>query len=171
MFSRLVLIASVLAAVPLGLAVGLSTSASLHAAAARQAAERHQETATLLDDAPRVDEATAEGPSDGRVLARATWAGPDGHPRRGLVPTPAGATAGSPVGIWVNSRGDATTRPLAAFNVEAQAIVAGALVALSLPSGVAILHLYAVWMLDAARDRRWTAEWAAIEPRWAGRTG
>jgi hypothetical protein len=26
-------------------------------------------------------------------------------------------------------------------------------------------------MLDAARDRRWTAEWETIEPLWAGRAG
>jgi hypothetical protein len=44
------------------------------------------------------------------------------------------------------------------------------MVALCLPSIVAILHLIAVRAIDAVRDRRWTAEWASVEPLWAGRS-
>jgi hypothetical protein len=49
-------------------------------------------------------------------------------------------------------------------------VVAGSLIALSLPSAAVVLYLFAVWGIDAARDRRWAAEWATIEPLWAGRT-
>jgi hypothetical protein len=169
LLSRLVLAASLIAAVPIAVAVGASMSRSLHATAALQAAERHQETATLLADAPTTDQATADGPMDGRVPALATWAGPNGHLRQGHVLAPAGARMGTAVRIWVDSRGAVTTRPLPASDVTTQVVVAGSLIALSLPSGVAVVHLFAVWAIDAARDRRWAAEWAAFEPLWAGR--
>jgi hypothetical protein len=168
---RVLLIASVVAAVPLAVALGAGMSASLHATAARQAAERHMETATLLADAPSADPATADGPGDGMVPALAAWPGPGGHLRHGRVLAPAGASMGTAVRIWVDTRGQVTTRPLPASDVTAQVVVAGSLIALSLPSGVAVLYLFAVWMIDAARDRRWEAEWATIEPLWAGRTG
>jgi hypothetical protein len=32
-----------------------------------------------------------------------------------------------------------------------------------------VLHLLAVSLIDSSRDRRWAAEWASIEPLWAGR--
>jgi hypothetical protein len=167
---RVLLLASALAAVPIAVAVGASVSGFLHATAARQAAERHQETATLLADAPAVDQATAEGPSDGLVLVLATWTAPHGHLRQGHVLAPAGSGIGTAVRIWVDARGAVTTRPLPASDVTAQVVVAGSFIAVSLPSTAVVLYLFAVWAIDGARERRWAAEWAVIEPLWAGRT-
>jgi hypothetical protein len=167
---RVLLVLSAVAAVPIAIAVGSTMSASLHATAARQAAERHQATATLLADAPSIDQATTDAPADGQVLTSATWPGTGGHLRRGQVLAPAGAHMGTAVPVWVDSHGNVTARPLATSDITAQVVVAGSLIALSLPSAAVVLYLFAVWGIDAARDRRWAAEWATIEPLWAGRT-
>ena len=104
------------------------------------------------------------------MLTLATWPARDGSLHRGQVLAPAGAPVGSAVRVWVDARGDVTSRPLPASGITSQVMVAGGMVALCLPSIVAILHLIAVRAIDAVRDRRWTAEWAAVEPLWAGRS-
>jgi hypothetical protein len=167
---RVVLLASCLAAVPVPVAVVSSLSAALHRTAALQAAQRQLATATLLADAPATDRNTVQGPADGQVLTLATWPARDGSLHRGQVLVPAGAPVGSAVRVWVDARGDVTSRPLPASDITSQVMVAGGMVALCLPSIVAILHLIAVRAIDAVRDRRWTAEWASVEPLWAGRS-
>ena len=170
-FSRLIMLASMIGAVPIAVAIGAAQSAALHATAARQAAERHLATATLLADAPATDRNTAEEPADGKVLTLATWASRDGSRHRGHVPAPAGAPVGTAVRVWIDTHGAVTSRPLPASDITAEVVVFASLIALSLPSGVAILHFFAVWAIESARDRRWTAEWASVEPVWAGRAG
>jgi len=168
--SRVLLLASMIAAVPMAVAIGCAESTSLHETAARQAADRHLATATLLTDAPASDQNTAEGPADGKVLTLATWASRDGSRHRGHVPAPAGAPVGTAVRVWIDTHGAVTSHPLPASDITAEVVVLGSLIALSLPSTAAVLHLFAVCALDSARDRRWTAEWASVEPLWAGRT-
>lgn len=169
--SRLLLLAAVVATVPVAVATGTTLAASLHTTADRQAADRHQQVATLLADAPAVDQATAEAPADGQVLALATWAAPDGHARTGRVTAPAGSHAGSTVRIWIDRGGSVVAEPLPDSDITAEAATAGSLVAVTLPMVAALLHVFAVWLIDRSRDRRWAAEWASIEPLWAGRTG
>jgi hypothetical protein len=168
--SRVILLASMVGAVPIAVAIGAAQSAALHETAARQAAERHLTTATLLADAPATGRNTAEGPADGQVLALATWAGRDGSRHRGQLWAPAGAPIGTAVRVWIDACGEVTSRPLPSADITAEVVVFASFIALSLPSGVAILHFFAVWAIDVARDRRWAAEWASVEPQWAGRS-
>jgi hypothetical protein len=167
--SRVFVLASVVAAVSVAVVIGTALSASLHATAARQAAERHPQVATLLANAHSVDPATANGPADGQVLAPAVWAAPDGHVRTGRVPAPAGASAGSRVHIWVDRDGSVTARPLPSSDITVEVGVAAGMTALAMVSAATVLHLLAVSLIDSSRDRRWAAEWASIEPLWAGR--
>jgi hypothetical protein len=87
------------------------------------------------------------------------------------VLAPSGTRAGGTVRVWTDSRGRITTPPLREEDIPAQAVVAGVIAALALPILAALGHLAAVELLDRARLRRWTAEWASVEPLWAGRIG
>lgn len=163
--SRVVVLVAVLAAVPLGSAVGAGVADGLHATAHAQAAARVQRTATLLSDAP-----AASSPDGGGVLTRAEWPGPHGRVMTGQVMAPSGDPTGSAVTIWVDRAGRITTEPLRAEDIAMQSSLVGLLAALALPALLVVLHLLVVRLLDRARSRRWAAEWATVEPLWAGRT-
>lgn len=141
------------------------TTDRLHVTAHAQAATRMQRTATLLSDAP-----AASGPDGGGVLTRAEWPGPHGRVMTGDVIAPNGDPTGSAVTIWVDRAGRITTEPLRAEDIAMQSSLLGFLAALALPALLLLLHLLVVWLLDRARSRRWAAEWATVEPLWAGRT-
>jgi hypothetical protein len=162
--SRLAVLGSVLAAVPVGILVGLLASSFLHGTARAQAAARTERTATLLAAAP------VASPDGGDVVARAEWHGSGGQPDLGSVLAPSGAPAGTTVTVWLDARGRITTPPLRGEDITAQSVVAGALTAIALPTLVALLHLLVVHALDRGRLRRWAEEWASVEPQWAGRT-
>lgn len=163
--SRIVVLAALLAAVPVGCAVGGTVSGLLHATAQSQAAARTERTATLLADAP-----VASSADGGDVVARAQWLGPHGRTLSGRVLAPSGATAGSTVTVWVDRAGRITSEPMRSGDIAVQSFTAGLVAALGLPCLVLLLHLLAVQLLDRARFRRWSAEWATVEPLWAGRT-
>lgn len=161
--SRVLVLAAVLAAVPVGFAVAGTVAGVLHSTAQAQAAERTTRTATLLAPAP-----VASGTDGGDVLARAQWPGPHGR-LTGQVLAPGGTPAGSTVVVWVDRAGRITTEPLQNSDIAVQSFTAGAVAALGLPSLVLLVHLLVVQLLDRARLRRWTAEWAAVGPLWARR--
>lgn len=163
--SRLVVLAALLAAAPVGLAVGGTVAGLLHGVAQTQAAERTERTATLLDDAP-----VASSADGGDVLARGQWQGPHGQPMTGLVLAPAGNSTGSTVPVWIDRAGRLISEPMRGSDIAVQSFTAGTVAALALLSIVLLLHLLAVHLLDRARLRRWTAEWSSVEPLWAGRT-
>jgi hypothetical protein len=164
--SRLVLLLSLLAALPLGVAADRAVSTALHRTADAQATGHARRTATLLADAP-----VATSPDDDLVFAPAAWTGSPGRIVTGRVLAPSGASLDSTVTVWVDSRGAITTPPLGSSDVTAESVLSGVLAALGLPLIVCLVHLLVVHLLDRARLRRWTAEWAAIEPLWEGRTG
>jgi hypothetical protein len=161
--SRLLLLLTVLAVVPLSAVVGASVSGHLHEVSRQQHQDRTSVAATLLFDAGR----TADGTT---VPTAAAWAGADGVPRTGEVPAPDGARAGSVVPVWVDRTGTVTSAPLADGDIAADTIasvVLGPGVGLGL---VALLHVVLVAVLDRRRARDWAEGWAAVEPLWrAGR--
>jgi hypothetical protein len=162
--SRLLLLLTVLAVVPLAAVVGTTVSGHLHQVARQQHAERASVPATLLFDA---------GPSaDGRpVPTAAVWAGADGVPRTGRVPAAGSARAGTVVRVWVDRTGALTTAPLSDGDVAADAIAAVVLGPGSALAVVALAHVVLVTALDRRRARRWAEGWAAVEPLWrAGRS-
>jgi hypothetical protein len=112
----------------------------------------------------------ASSPGDGDVLAPAQWQGPHGRPMTGEVIAPSGDPAGSAVAVWVDDAGRLTTEPLRAGDIAVQSLTSGIVAALAVPGLALLLHLGVVLLLDRARLRRWTAEWASVEPLWAGRT-
>jgi hypothetical protein len=165
--ARVLLVCSVLTAVPIGLAVG--TAAHTHAAAqaTAQAADRHRVTARLLDDVPAPD-GEASSSSDGQ-RATAVWTDPAGTEHRFPVPMPARARAGDPISLWIDRDGNRTTRPLSDGDVTGQAVGQGGVTfaLLSLIAGGAYRSVRT--LLDRSRLRRWAADWAVVEPVWTRR--
>ena len=162
--SRLLVLLTVLAVVPLAALVSATVSGHLHEVARQQHAERASVPATLLFDA---------GPSaDGRpVPTEAVWAGADGVPRTGRVPAAGSARAGTVVRVWADRTGALTTAPLSDGDVAADAIAAVVLGPGSALAVVALGHVVLVTALDRRRARRWAEGWAAVEPLWrAGRS-
>jgi hypothetical protein len=170
--SRLVVLLAVLAACALASCLALRVSARDATVAARQAAERSQVQAFLLQDAPRSAGPAGIPETDGAdpagVRTRATWAAPQGPPRVGEITVRAGARAGQAVTIWVTRDGTPTTAPLDAGAVLQDAVGVGLETAIGLSLAAGGLHLVVCGALDRRRDRQWTAEWAAVEPVWRG---
>ncbi|MGY1605030.1 Rv1733c family protein [Geodermatophilus sp. SYSU D00815] len=162
--SRVVLVLALLAALPAGLVVGGRASATMHAVAAEQAAERHRVSATLLSDAEADD-----GPATPDVPTAATWLGPDGTARSGDVDAPAGARSGTTVDVWVDDAGALTDDPLTSAEATGQGIVLGVLTALGTVLAALSGHLLVVWLLERRRLRRWERGWASVEPLWVSR--
>jgi hypothetical protein len=162
--ARVLLVCSLLTAVPIGLAVG--TAAHTHAVAqvTAQAADRHRVTATLMADVP----ATAYSGSDA-AWATAVWTDPAGIEHRFSVPVPARARAGDPVSLWIDRDGNRTTRPLSDEDVTGQAVGQGALTFALLSLIAAGAYRSVRRLLDRSRLHRWAADWAVVEPVWTRR--
>jgi hypothetical protein len=162
--ARVLLVCSLLTAVPISLAVG--TAAHTHAAAqvTAQAADRHRVTATLMADVP----ATAYSSSD-RAWGTAVWTDPAGIEHRVSVSVPAGAKAGVTVSVWIDRDGNRTTRPLSDEDVTGQAVGQGALTFTLLSLIAAGAYRSVRRLLDRSRLHRWAADWAVVEPVWTRR--
>jgi hypothetical protein len=162
--SRVLLVCCLLTVIPISLAVATATHARAQAEAVAQAADRHRVPALLLEDAAAPDGEATVGAR--RERAAAVWAGPAGIERRGVVSVPVGTRAGDSVRIWIDGRGDATGPPLGGSGVTARAVTEGLGTFLALSALAVAAHLSVRELLDRSRFRRWTAEWAAVEPVW-----
>jgi hypothetical protein len=165
--ARVLLVCSLLTAVPIGLAVG--TAAHTHAVAqvTAQAADRNRVTARLLDDVPTPVGDASSG-SDG-AWATAVWTDPAGIEHWFSVPVPASARAGDPVSLWIDRDGNRTTRPLSDEDVTGQAVGQGALTFALLSLIAAGAYRSVRRLLDRSRLHRWAADWAVVEPVWTRR--
>ncbi len=156
---------ALLLAVPIALAVSTVVRVDLVSQAHEQAATRHQEDAVLLADAAAEED---RYPGVRSVRAPAVWTGPGGTVR-GEVPAPVDARAGESVLIWVDEAGRQVQRPIDRAVVVGNALIAGILTFLLLAAVVVTAQVALGRLLERHRARQWAAEWAAVEPRWAGR--
>ena len=157
-------VTALLMAVAIALAVGTVVRVDLSARAHEQATTRHQVTAVLLADA-----LTGEHrfPVLRPVRAPAAWTGPEGTVH-GEVPAPADARVGETVEIWVDEAGRQVPRPIDRTVVVSNALVAGLVTLLLLTTVVVTAQAVVSQLLWRHRARQWAADWAAVEPRWAG---
>ncbi|HVL85149.1 MAG TPA: hypothetical protein VM367_12805 [Pseudonocardia sp.] len=122
--------------------------------------------AVLLEASPFPAQAHVMGAP---VPVAARWTAPDGTPRTGRLWAEPGLPAGATVPVWVDGHGLRADAPLS----PAMARLGGWLAGIGTAVGCGILLLglagLARRVLDVADDRRWSAEWARIEPRWSGR--
>ena len=152
-------------AVPLALAVASVVGADAGAAAARQAAERQQVPAVVLEDA----EVLPTGTTSVRATAPARWNAPGGTLHEDTVPVPPGTTAGDGVQVWIGPDGHQAGRPLQHGTVVLVTVTAGSTTLVLGLATAAAVHAGVCALLDRARQRAWAREWAEVEPLWANR--
>jgi hypothetical protein len=163
--ARVLLAVLVLLSVPVALAVGTVVRSELQAVADQQAEQRTRTTAVALaEPAARPDVVVG-----GRPVVPARWTAPDGTPVEDDVPAPLGTRAGDPVPLWVTADGRRTDEPMGSWQTTQVAVV---LTTLGWTGGIVVLgaaYGALCWLLGRQRDRRWAAEWAAVEPTWTRR--
>ncbi|MFC4494351.1 hypothetical protein ACFPA8_09420 [Streptomyces ovatisporus] len=124
--------------------------------------------AVLTENAPTTDSfATVTG--DARVPAKVRWESADGHSRTARAPVEAGTPARTNVTVWLDSRGVPRQPPPGATEIMGESAAAG--------SAAAVATCFVIgggcWLtrrrIDAARDKDWEREWAAVGPWWTRR--
>jgi hypothetical protein len=161
---RSAVVLSLLLSPPLAVAAATATSTHLQAVAEAERAERTPTTARLLEDAG------APVPGENiKVQVRAEWTTDGVGTREGLVLAEPGADAGTELPIWVDRAGDPTRAPLDRAAVQTSALAVGLLPLIGVPVATWTLYAALCFVLDGRRDRRWTEEWAAVEPEWHSR--
>jgi hypothetical protein len=142
---------------PIAAALGSETYANQLRAAQDQALSHHQAIATLTADAPNVD---------GLPAVPARWTLPNGTPRTGLIPAPAGTRAGQPVPIWLDPTGTPAPEP----PTHETAALAGLAVAMGLwittLAALSALFVLARLLLNRHRLTSWHRAWLRTAPTW-----
>lgn len=162
---RVLVVLSVLAAVPLALVAAAITRGGMESTAAAQAADRHAARAVVLADTP-VPDPTA-GAALEVVRTEVRWPGARGVVRRGQLLLAAGTRAGTAIPVWVDRRGNLTTAPLDQERIGGTSFAAGVAVVLAVPLVGWGLHVLLCAVLDAQRRRRWAQGWARVEREWS----
>jgi hypothetical protein len=163
--SRVAVLLVVLLSVPVALAVGTAVRSDLAATARQQAEERTRVTAVVTADAV----APADAPPRTRVPVPARWTSPGGEPVEGEVPARPTTRAGDTLTLWTTADGRRSDEPMTPAEVRRSTLVlVGAGWAGSVGAAV-LLHTALCRLLDRLRDRRWTREWARVEPTWSRR--
>jgi hypothetical protein len=163
-FARVLLVCSLVTAIPIAMVVASVAHAQALTDATAQAIERTQVDAELVADPPHLTTFADDVPQTSR--GPAVWRGPSGAVHSGLIVVPIGAKAGATVPIWVDRDGALTTRPLDSKDAVTGAVGMAAgtyLIVSSLAVGV---YLALRSALDRSRLRRWAADWEVIEPVW-----
>jgi hypothetical protein len=166
--ARILLVLILLIGVAIALAVATAHYTSARTEAAAQAADRHRASAELLEDERAPSDGDGDGDGDIRDVlgAAAVWTDSSGVERRGVIPVPEGAQAGSTVSIWIDREGTRTTRPVSNGDVATES--AGYALLTYIGISMVAFGAYRSFrkLLDRNRSRRWAAEWAKVEPVW-----
>jgi hypothetical protein len=168
---RLAVVLSFLLAPPLAVASATAMTAHLQSVADAEAAERSSTEAVLLEDAgPAPHDINGEGGAFLQLVqVRATWPGPDGTSRAGIVLVPPRARLGTAVPVWVDREGNLTRAPRDPADIPGTALEAAVLPLVGVPLVTWMVYGALAFMLDARRERLWEQEWTAVEPDWNSR--
>lgn len=160
---RLVAVLGVMVAVVLGVMLGIRAYGNGLKTEAQQRHERHQVTATLIDEvaAPRLSPA---GAAVGHVRAR--WQAPDGNVWEGTIDASASKHAGDTVKIWTDERGALAPRPQDRETTVVSAITVGVGVPLAAATLLAMLVAATRAVNQRRAKRAWEAQWTVVEPTW-----
>ncbi|MFF7132342.1 hypothetical protein ACFZBZ_08345 [Streptomyces sp. NPDC008196] len=151
-----------------GLLAGEAAGSAMEDDLTTRRAAVHSVSAVLTENADRTPAVTADG-TGGTVRAKVRWTAPDGSTRTGVTRTEPGRTAGSPVTVWIDRRGDLQRAPLTAGEASLQSALTGVLVAVGTGAVAFGCGRLARLRLDRRRMRDWEAEWARVAPS-GGRT-
>lgn len=154
-----------LAVVPIAFTVGSVVHTQRAESALAEQRARYQVPATLQEDAP----ATGSDAEDG--IAKASWRSADGRLHTDGIAVPSGLHVGDTTAIWVDQSGAPVSQPRTLSSAAGD----GAVIAVAVLSGAAIMLAGLHWLVRAVLMRRarkaWESQWRAIEPRWSGRMG
>lgn len=159
--SRLVCTLVVLAAVPLGIAVGSAKAGELTDRNARYVASVVQRDVVVLETAR-----ATPGRYDGFTRTTASWSTGPGGPREGVVVVPVGSRAGQAVTAWFDRAGEPARPPLTGEDIGGQAGTLGLFVIIATATGGIALHAGVRVLLDRVRYAQWEAEWRSVERLW-----
>ncbi|HEY7595577.1 MAG TPA: hypothetical protein VH969_20665 [Actinophytocola sp.] len=164
--AMIVVLLAALLLVPVMLVIGSLVRADLLDSSERDANNRHEAVAVLVEDAPVSSTGGYVAVVAGKSYVMARWTRPDGRTATAPVLASDGLKAGAKVDIWLDRSGRLADKPLSPTDADA----GGALVALTgwLTAMVMLaltftgLHL----LLERCRRRAWDREWADVEPGW-----
>jgi hypothetical protein len=162
--ARVLVLCSLVMAVPATLAVATVTHSRARAEATTEAEERQQVRATLQEDA--APEHDGSGNALGTAGATVVWTAPSGSERKGRVDVPVGAKAGTSVPIWVDRKGDQVRQPLNDGDVVTRTVAQALFTYVWIVALVCAGYFGFRRALDRSRLRRWATDWAAVEPLW-----
>src|SRR3712207_6380877 len=156
--ARVLLVVSLLTAVPVSLAFATATYTQASAQATARADDQYRVTARLLEDAPAPAREFWSSPEEtwsNQEQATAVWTDPAGREHRAPVSVRPGTKAGTTVTLWIDRDGNRTTRPLSDGDATDQAVGRG-IVTLGGLSVIAwgVYRSFRT-LLDRSRSRRW----------------
>ena len=158
-----------LLALPVAGAAGSEFYVAQTARSTSERQARHMVSAVLLEDAPPVKGfVDPDGPVESAPV-RATWRGPDGVQRQGVVQAAHGRKAGGTVPIWVDRGAVMTRPPLTAVGAVLKAVVLAVVLWTGATAVMALLYLTVRLAHKRVRVRRWAAEWERIASDWTAR--
>jgi hypothetical protein len=162
--ARVLVLCSLVMAVPPALAVATVTHSRARVEATTEAEERQQVRATLQEDAaPEFDDS---GNVLGTAGATVVWTVPSGMERKGRIDVPVGARAGASLPIWVDRKGDQVQQPLDDGDVVTRTVAQALFTYVWIMALVCAAYVTFRMALDRSRLRRWATDWAAVEPQW-----
>ena len=163
-----VLVIAFIAAAPFAaLAGGAWGHAIAHRVQAAQPASRYLVAAVVLQ-APQGSQAA--GSAALAPEAQARWTAPDGKVVTSVeVPTPAPATVGTVIRVWVTRDGQLTDAPLLNTQVAGQADLAATSGVVALAVTLALTGVLARRVLDRRRMAAWDADWRVTGGHWTRR--
>ncbi|MFF6998933.1 hypothetical protein ACFY93_28820 [Streptomyces sp. NPDC008313] len=148
---------------------GVATAYAAQGTFDQERADRHPVRAVVLTHAPRGPAADESG-SHG-IPATVRWATPDGTQRTGrtrVSPDPdTGLRRGSPVTVWLDTRGALTAPPTGRTEAAIEAAVFGSGAALGLTGAAFGAASLGRWTLDRRRLAQWQREWERVGPLWS----
>jgi hypothetical protein len=142
----------VLTTLPVAIALGLATGHANQATADRQAASRHEVSATVTGRTVSTGWAGWPVP-----VGTVTWSDRGGHPHQASTGLAPGERVGDRVTLWVDAAGHLTVAPSSPADVA----MTGLAVAFGIESAAVGLALTGYWLIRRGVDRRRYRDWDA----------
>src|SRR5690606_9335200 len=101
-----------------------------------------------------------------RYTSRLEWYDRTGRRHVDVFPTSAAAARGDTVKLWVDHRGEASTRPRGSGQTTAFAIFQGFTTILYVTMFLGVGYAALLALLNRWRAAAWAREWEVVEPRW-----
>lgn len=167
-FSLIAVVLLAMLLLPIMLALGSSTHASMVEKSEQQARNRFEAVAVLTEPTPAASASTGVpgGPVAGKSKVPAEWTEPDGSTRTGGVWARDGLQAGAKVEIWVDRDGRVVDPPITSGAAAMSAVMVASFGWLAVIGLLGLVQSGIHHLFERRRYREWDTEWANVEPDW-----